>query len=62
MQGTKYAGANKQQLTGLFNYLEVCLEQVVKDNELGALKQALKVHVTSRITHLSGKAWANKVF
>ena len=25
----------------LFNYLQFCLEQVVKDNELGALKQAL---------------------
>jgi hypothetical protein len=43
VQGTKYAAADKQQLSALFNYLDVCLEQVVKDNELGALKQALKV-------------------
>jgi hypothetical protein len=27
----------------VFTYLENCLEQVVKDNELGALRQALKV-------------------
>ncbi len=26
----------------LFDYLQVCLEQVVKDNELGALQQALE--------------------
>lgn len=26
----------------MFNFLDVCLEQVVKDNELGALKQALR--------------------
>ena len=25
----------------LFTYLEFCLEQIVKDNELGALKQGL---------------------
>lgn len=43
MQGTKFSGANKQQLTSLFTYLENCLEQIVKDNELGALRQALKV-------------------
>lgn len=43
LQGTKFAGANKQQLAGTFAYLEACLEQVVKDNELGALRQALKV-------------------
>lgn len=45
LQGTKFAGANKQQLAGSFAYLESCLEQIVKDNELGALRQALKVHV-----------------
>ncbi len=41
MQDTKFAKADKEQLRGVFSYLEVCLEQVVKDNELGALKQAL---------------------
>jgi hypothetical protein len=43
VQGTKFAKADKNQLAGLFKYLEGCLEQIVKDNELGALKQALKV-------------------
>lgn len=42
MQGTKFAGADKQQLSTLFTYLENCLEQIVKDNELGALRQALR--------------------
>ena len=45
MQGTKFAKADKNQLAGLFKYLDGCLEQIVKDNELGALKQALKVHL-----------------
>ncbi len=43
MQGTQFAKADKNQLSGLFKYLDGCLEQIVKDNELGALKQALKV-------------------
>ena len=30
----------------VFGYLEGCLEQIVKDNELGALKQALKVRLS----------------
>ena len=42
-QGSKFARADKAQLATLFGYLEGCLEQIVKDNELGALKQALKV-------------------
>ncbi|EIE24949.1 magnesium chelatase subunit H [Coccomyxa subellipsoidea C-169] len=42
LKGTRFSGANKQQLTSLFTYLENCLEQIVKDNELGALRQALK--------------------
>lgn len=42
-QGTKFAKADKNLLAGLFKYLDGCLEQIVKDNELGALKQALKV-------------------
>ena len=43
VQGTQFAKADKNQLSGLFKYLDGCLEQIVKDNELGALKQALKV-------------------
>ena len=42
-QGTKFAKADRAKLSALFTYLENCLEQIVKDNELGALKQALKV-------------------
>ena len=42
-QGTQFAKADKNQLSVLFKYLDGCLEQIVKDNELGALKQALKV-------------------
>ena len=38
-----FAKADKSQLAGVFKYLDGCLEQIVKDNELGALKQALKV-------------------
>jgi len=51
VQGTPYAKADKQQLASLFQYLGGCLEQIVKDNELGALKQALKVR---RAASLSG--------
>ena len=43
VQGTQFAKADKNQLSVLFKYLDGCLEQIVKDNELGALKQALKV-------------------
>ena len=42
MQGTQFERANKEELQTLFDYLQVCLEQVVKDNELGALTDALK--------------------
>ena len=41
-QGTKFAGANKQEMEDLFAYLQICLEKVVMDNELGALTEALK--------------------
>lgn len=41
MQGTKFAKANLQDMRLLFTYLEFCLEQIVKDNELGALKLGL---------------------
>jgi len=29
-------------MAGTFTYLDFCLEQIVKDNELGALRQALE--------------------
>lgn len=41
-QGTKWASADKKQLANAFTYLDFCLEQVVKDNELGALRKALE--------------------
>ncbi|KAI8476659.1 MAG: magnesium protoporphyrin chelatase [Monoraphidium minutum] len=41
LQGTEFATADRLQLVTVFKYLEFCLEQVVKDNELGALKDAL---------------------
>ena len=41
ISGTKFKNANKAQLQTAFSYLEGCLEQIVKDNELGALRQAL---------------------
>lgn len=41
LSGTKFAKADKAQLQTAFGYLEGCLEQIVKDNELGALRQAL---------------------
>ena len=46
-----FAKADKNQLAGVFKYLDGCLEQIVKDNELGALKQALKVSVCLRLPH-----------
>jgi magnesium chelatase subunit H len=41
LAGTPYAKADQAQLAVTFGYLEGCLEQIVKDNELGALRQAL---------------------
>jgi len=41
LQGTEFASANREDLINTFGYLEFCLEQVVKDNELGALTEAL---------------------
>lgn len=38
---TRFGKANKDELRASFNFLDFCLQQVVKDNELGALKQAL---------------------
>jgi cobalamin biosynthesis Mg chelatase CobN len=40
-QKTAFAKANVQDMRLLFTYLEFCLEQIVKDNELGALTQCL---------------------
>ncbi|KAA6426638.1 MAG: magnesium chelatase subunit H [Trebouxia sp. A1-2] len=42
IKDTEFKKANKDELRSLFGYLEFCLTQVVKDNELGALEQALK--------------------
>eukprot|EP00775_Hariotina_reticulata_P013861 gene13861-13983_t len=41
LQGSEFARADRQDLANTFNYLEFCLTQVVKDNELGALTEAL---------------------
>eukprot|EP00217_Crustomastix_stigmatica_P012631 CAMPEP_0183793870 /NCGR_PEP_ID=MMETSP0803_2-20130417/3490_1 /TAXON_ID=195967 /ORGANISM="Crustomastix stigmata, Strain CCMP3273" /LENGTH=1445 /DNA_ID=CAMNT_0026038259 /DNA_START=48 /DNA_END=4383 /DNA_ORIENTATION=- len=41
IDGTKFAKADEALLNKQFDYLAFCLEQVVKDNELGALKEAL---------------------
>ncbi|GIL68377.1 hypothetical protein Vafri_21675 [Volvox africanus] len=41
LQNGEFAKADRQELITLFNYLEFCLTQVVKDNELGALVEAL---------------------
>ena len=42
LQTTRFQTANKQEMEDLFEYLQVCLEKVVMDNELGALTEALK--------------------
>lgn len=47
LQGTRWASADKKQLAAAFTYLDFCLEQVVKDNELGALRQALQARTAS---------------
>lgn len=39
LKGTQFAAADRQELIGVFNYLEFCLKQVVQDNELGALRE-----------------------
>jgi magnesium chelatase subunit H len=41
LRGSEFSGSNGQDLVNIFGYLEFCLEQVVKDNELGALQEAL---------------------
>lgn len=42
LQGTEFASADRLALVTLFQYIDFCLNQVVKDNELGALKEALE--------------------
>jgi magnesium chelatase subunit H len=41
LRGTEFASSNGQDLINLFCYLEFCLEQIVKDNELGALQVSI---------------------
>merc|ERR1719183_1007451 len=41
LKRTQFKKADPAQLKAQFDYLKFCLEQVVKDNELGALLQAL---------------------
>jgi len=42
LRKTQFKKADAAQLKAQFEYLKFCLEQVVKDNELGALKEALE--------------------
>jgi len=42
LKGTQFDKVNVTQMRPLFDYLRFCLEQVVKDNELGALMEALE--------------------
>jgi|TARA_B110000003_G_scaffold14922_1_gene14611 magnesium chelatase subunit H len=42
LKGTKFESADVEKMRTLFDYLRFCLEQVVKDNELGALTEALE--------------------
>ena len=39
LQGTQFASADRIELVTLFGYLEFCLNQIVMDNELGALRE-----------------------
>jgi magnesium chelatase subunit H len=42
LEGGEFAAADRLELVSLFQYIEFCLNQVVKDNELGALREALE--------------------
>lgn len=42
LEGGPFQASAGQDLLNLFGYLEFCLTQVVKDNELGALQEALE--------------------
>ena len=39
LQGTQFAGSDRNELVTVFNYIEFCLTQIVQDNELGALRE-----------------------
>ena len=41
LKGTRFEGADIPAMAKKFDYLRFCLEQIVKDNEIGALKDAL---------------------
>jgi len=41
LQKTEFGKSDRAQLVTLFGYLEFCLSQIVQDNELGALSEAL---------------------
>ena len=55
-QGTAFAKADKKQLAGVFTYLDFCLEQIVKDNELGALRQALEARARAHLASVGAAA------
>ena len=42
LKGTRFESVDTAAMTKLFEYLRFCLEQIVKDNEIGALKEALE--------------------
>ena len=42
LKGTKFENVDVPLMTKQFAYLRFCLEQIVKDNEIGALKEALE--------------------
>merc|ERR1719201_2285656 len=42
LEGGQFAGANKDEMDKMFDYLNFCLLQVVKDNEMGALQTGLR--------------------
>lgn len=46
LKGTPFANADRTQLKSTFEFLQFCLEQIVKDNELGALISALNGNYT----------------
>eukprot|EP00898_Chlorokybus_atmophyticus_P003968 jgi/Chlat1/4572/Chrsp29S04466 len=42
LRQTQFGDADQEKLRTVFNFLEFCLKQVVMDNEIGALKDALE--------------------
>eukprot|EP00199_Chlamydomonas_sp_CCMP681_P000031 CAMPEP_0119108716 /NCGR_PEP_ID=MMETSP1180-20130426/15618_1 /TAXON_ID=3052 ORGANISM="Chlamydomonas cf sp, Strain CCMP681" /NCGR_SAMPLE_ID=MMETSP1180 /ASSEMBLY_ACC=CAM_ASM_000741 /LENGTH=1404 /DNA_ID=CAMNT_0007094367 /DNA_START=16 /DNA_END=4230 /DNA_ORIENTATION=+ len=42
LRGTKFSTASRADLLDTFKYIEFCLEQIVKENEVGALIHALE--------------------